>query len=50
MAAPISSGSAPAAKQEWPKAIDVIRKELKVSMALTGIKRVNEIGRHILVQ
>jgi len=32
------------------KAIDIIRKELEVSMALTGIKRVNEIGRHILVQ
>jgi hypothetical protein len=32
------------------KAIDIIRTELDVSMALTGIKRVNEIGRHILVQ
>ncbi len=32
------------------KAIDIIRKELEVSMALTGIKRVNEIGRHVLVQ
>ena len=32
------------------KAIDIIRKELEVSMALTGIKRVNEIGRNILVQ
>jgi len=32
------------------KAIDIIRKELEVSMALTGIKRVNEFGRHILVQ
>ena len=32
------------------KAIDIIRKELEVSMALTGVKRVNEIGRHILVQ
>jgi L-lactate dehydrogenase (cytochrome) len=32
------------------KAIDIIRKELDVSMALTGVKRVSEIGRHILVQ
>lgn len=32
------------------KAIDVIRKELAVSMALTGVTRVDEIGRHILVQ
>ena len=32
------------------KAIYIIRKELEVSMALTGTKRVNEIGRHILVQ
>jgi L-lactate dehydrogenase (cytochrome) len=32
------------------KAIDIIRKELDVSMALTGVKRINEIGRHILVQ
>lgn len=32
------------------KAIDIIRKELEVSMALTGVNRVNQIGRHILVQ
>ena len=32
------------------KAIDIIRKELDVSMALTGVKRIQEIGRHILVQ
>jgi L-lactate dehydrogenase (cytochrome) len=32
------------------KTIDIIRKELEVGMALAGIKRVNEIGRHILVQ
>ena len=32
------------------KAIDIIRKELDVSMALTGVKRIHEIGRHILVQ
>ena len=32
------------------KAIDIIRKELDVSMALTGVERVSEIGRHILVQ
>jgi L-lactate dehydrogenase (cytochrome) len=32
------------------KAIDIIRKELDVSMALTGVKHVHEIGRHILVQ
>jgi len=32
------------------KAIDIIQKELDVSMALTGVKRINEIGRHILVQ
>lgn len=32
------------------KAIDIIRKELDVSMALTGVKHVHEIGRHNLVQ
>ncbi len=32
------------------KAIDIIRKELDVSMALTGVKSVGEIDRHILVQ
>ncbi|MDP6573003.1 MAG: alpha-hydroxy acid oxidase [Rhodospirillales bacterium] len=32
------------------KAIDVIRKELDVSMALTGVKSVGDIDRHILVQ
>ena len=32
------------------KAIDIIRKELDVSMALTGVKSVREIGRHNLVQ
>lgn len=32
------------------RAIDIIRKELDVSMALTGIKSIKEIGRHILVQ
>ncbi len=32
------------------KALDIIRKELDVSMALTGIKSVREIGRHILVE
>lgn len=32
------------------KAIDIIRKELDVSMALTGVKHIHEIGRHILVQ
>ena len=32
------------------KAIDIIRKELDVSMALTGVKSVREIGRHVLVQ
>lgn len=31
-------------------AIDIIRKELDVSMALTGIKRIDEIGRHILTR
>jgi L-lactate dehydrogenase (cytochrome) len=31
------------------KAIDIIRKELDVSMALTGIRRVDEIGPQILV-
>jgi L-lactate dehydrogenase (cytochrome) len=30
------------------EAIAIIRKELEVSMALTGVKRINEIGRHIL--
>lgn len=32
------------------KAIDIIRQELDVSMALTGVKSVREIDRHILVQ
>jgi L-lactate dehydrogenase (cytochrome) len=32
------------------KAIDIIRNELDVSMALTGVKSVQDIGRHILVQ
>jgi FMN-dependent dehydrogenase len=32
------------------RAIDIIRKELDVSMALTGVKSVKEIGRHILLQ
>lgn len=32
------------------KAIDIIRNELDVSMALTGIKNITEIGRHNLVQ
>ncbi len=32
------------------KAIDIIRKELDVSMALTGVNRIKEIGRRILVQ
>jgi L-lactate dehydrogenase (cytochrome) len=31
-------------------AIDILRKELDISMALTGVKSINEIGRHILVQ
>jgi L-lactate dehydrogenase (cytochrome) len=30
------------------QAIDIIRKELEFSMALTGVKRIDEIGRHIL--
>ena len=32
------------------KAIDILRKELEVSMALTGVNRVDQIGRHILVE
>jgi L-lactate dehydrogenase (cytochrome) len=32
------------------KAIDIIRKELDVSMALTGVSHVRDIGRHILMQ
>jgi isopentenyl diphosphate isomerase/L-lactate dehydrogenase-like FMN-dependent dehydrogenase len=32
------------------RAIDIIRKELDVSMALTGVKRVKEVGRNILEQ
>lgn len=32
------------------QAINIIRKELEVSMALTGVKRIDEIGQHILVQ
>jgi L-lactate dehydrogenase (cytochrome) len=31
------------------KAIDIIRTELDVSMALTGVRSIREIGRHILV-
>ena len=32
------------------KAIEIIRKEFEVSMALTGVNRVSEIGRQILMQ
>jgi len=32
------------------KAIEIIRRELEVSMALTGVKSIKEIGRHILMQ
>ena len=32
------------------KAIDIIRREFDVTMALTGVKSVKEIGRHLLVQ
>lgn len=32
------------------KAIEIIRKELEVGMALTGVNRIDKIGRHILVQ
>jgi L-lactate dehydrogenase (cytochrome) len=32
------------------KAIDIIRNELDVSMALTGVSSVREIGRHILAE
>ena len=31
------------------KAIEIIRKELEVTMALTGITRIDEIGRHVVV-
>lgn len=31
------------------RAIDIIRSELDVSMALTGVRRIDEIGRHNLV-
>jgi L-lactate dehydrogenase (cytochrome) len=31
-------------------AIDIIRKELDVSMALTGVKRIKDVGPHILMQ
>jgi L-lactate dehydrogenase (cytochrome) len=30
------------------KAIEIIRKELDVSMALTGVNGMNEIGPHVL--
>jgi L-lactate dehydrogenase (cytochrome) len=30
------------------KAIDIIRTELDVSMALTGVKNIKDIGRHVL--
>lgn len=32
------------------RTIEIIRKELDVSMALTGVKSIKEIGHHILVQ
>jgi L-lactate dehydrogenase (cytochrome) len=32
------------------KAIEIIRSELDVSMALTGVKRISEIGPHVLSQ
>jgi isopentenyl diphosphate isomerase/L-lactate dehydrogenase-like FMN-dependent dehydrogenase len=31
------------------KAVDIIRKELDVSMALTGVNHVRDIGRHTLI-
>jgi L-lactate dehydrogenase (cytochrome) len=31
------------------KAIDIIRSELNISMALTGVNRIDEIGRHNLM-
>jgi L-lactate dehydrogenase (cytochrome) len=30
------------------KAIDILRNELDVSMALTGVRNVNEIGREVI--
>jgi L-lactate dehydrogenase (cytochrome) len=32
------------------KAIDIIRTELDVSMALTGVRSINDIGRQILAE
>jgi L-lactate dehydrogenase (cytochrome) len=32
------------------RAIEIIRNELDVSMALTGVKQIQDIGRHILAQ
>ncbi len=32
------------------KAIEILRKELEVSMALTGVNRLDQIGRHILAE
>jgi isopentenyl diphosphate isomerase/L-lactate dehydrogenase-like FMN-dependent dehydrogenase len=32
------------------KAIEIIRKELNVSMALTGLKSIREIDRQIVMQ
>ncbi|HPG89513.1 MAG TPA: alpha-hydroxy-acid oxidizing protein, partial [Hyphomicrobium sp.] len=32
------------------KALDIIRKELDVTMALTGVKRVTDIDRRVLAQ
>ena len=31
------------------RAIEIIRKELNVTMALTGISSIREIGRHVVV-
>jgi len=31
------------------KAIEILKKELDVTMALTGINRISEIGPHVLV-
>ena len=32
------------------KAIEILQRELEFSMALTGVRRINEIGRHILAE
>ena len=45
----MSTASAPAGEAGVAKAIDILKKELDVTMALTGTNRVGDIGRDVIV-